>query len=177
MLIGIISDTHIGRASNKLPSQVFKAFENVDLILHAGDIGDVSVIDELSEIAPVKAVCGADDELDLPESEIIEVDGIEIGLNHGIVHPKGDKDQLAYLARDMGVKILVTGYTHSPKIETAGDVLLICPGSPTEPNLSKPTVILLKVDDGSVEVEPVVVAPPTCSVFTFEPPNEKNELI
>ena len=47
MLIGIISDTHIGRASNKLPSQVFKAFENVDLILHAGDIGDVSVIDEL----------------------------------------------------------------------------------------------------------------------------------
>jgi predicted phosphodiesterase len=77
----------------------------------------------------------------------------------------------------MGVKILVTGYTHSPKIETAGDVLLICPGSPTEPNLSKPTVILLKVEDGSVEVEPVVVAPPTCSVFTFEPPNEKNELI
>ena len=138
MLIGIISDTHIGRASNKLPSQVFKAFENA-------------------------------------ESEIIEVDGIEIGLNHGIVHPKGDKDQLAYLARDMGVKILVTGYTHSPKIETAGDVLLICPGSPTEPNLSKPTVILLKVEDGSVEVEPVVVAPPTCSVFTFEPPNEKNE--
>ena len=173
MLIGIISDTHIGRASNKLPSQVFKAFENVDLILHAGDIGDVSVIDELSKIAPVKAVCGADDELDLPESEIIEVDGIEIGLNHGIVHPKGDKDQLAYLARDMGVKILVTGYTHSPKIETAGDVLLICPGSPTEPNLSKPTVILLKVENGSVEVEPVVVAPPTCSVFTFEPPNEK----
>ena len=162
MLIGIISDTHIGRASNKLPSQVFKAFENVDLILHAGDIGDVSVIDELSKIAPVKAVCGADDELDLPESEIIEVDGIEIGLNHGIVHPKGDKDQLAYLAHDMGVKILVTGYTHSPKIETAG---------------SKPTVILLKVEDGSVEVEPVVVAPPTCSVFTFEPPNEKNELI
>lgn len=171
MLIGIISDTHIGRASNKLPRQVFETFENVDLILHAGDLTEISVIEELSEIAPVKAVRGADDDLNLPESEVIEVDGIRIGLNHGIVHPKGDKDQLAYLAHDMGVRILVTGYTHSPKIETAGDVLLICPGSPTEPNLSKPTVILLEIENGNVEVEPVVVAPPTCSVFTFEPPN------
>lgn len=172
MLIGLISDTHIGRGSNKLPSQVFETFKNVDLILHAGDLNEISVIDELSKIAPVKAVSGADDELDLPLSEIIEVEGIKIGLNHGIVHPKGDKDQLAYLAHDLGVKILVSGYAHSPKIETADDVLLICPGSPTEPNLSKPTVMLLKIENGDVEVEPVVVAPATCSVFTFVPPDK-----
>ena len=51
--IGVISDTH-GRISSGVP----KAFKDVDLIIHAGDIGDEKVLDKLSKIAPVVAVRG-----------------------------------------------------------------------------------------------------------------------
>ena len=56
MRIGVISDTH-----GKLRSTVFDAFEGVDLILHAGDIGGLDIITELEAIAPVQAVHGNTD--------------------------------------------------------------------------------------------------------------------
>jgi predicted phosphodiesterase len=46
-LIGIISDTH-----GRLPSEVSNAFKDVDLIIHAGDIGEEAVLDKLSKIGP-----------------------------------------------------------------------------------------------------------------------------
>jgi predicted phosphodiesterase len=70
--IGVISDTH-----GRLPSGLSNAFKDVDLIIHAGDIGEETVLDKLSKIAPVAAVRGNMDfgkwTRHLPESEIIEM--------------------------------------------------------------------------------------------------------
>ncbi|NLJ25093.1 MAG: YfcE family phosphodiesterase, partial [Firmicutes bacterium] len=56
--IGVLSDTHIPVRARHLPAEIFIAFTGVDLILHAGDIKEWSVIQELSTLAPVEAVFG-----------------------------------------------------------------------------------------------------------------------
>ena len=61
MRIGLISDTHMPERWPRLPSCIFSLFDGVDLILHAGDVGELWVLDELSLIAPVIAVHGNDD--------------------------------------------------------------------------------------------------------------------
>ena len=65
MLIGLISDTHVGAKRDSLPERVFELFHGVDLIVHAGDITQKKVLDELDTIAPVVAVLGNNDKLDL----------------------------------------------------------------------------------------------------------------
>ena len=75
MLIGVISDTHIPYRSRNIPSKVFEEFKNVDLILHAGDIEDLSVLDELEKIAPVKAVNGnCDHHPELNDFEVMKIE-------------------------------------------------------------------------------------------------------
>lgn len=56
--IGLISDTHVPARAREIPKEVFVVFENVDFIVHAGDLVDLSVIDELEQLAPVLAVHG-----------------------------------------------------------------------------------------------------------------------
>ena len=56
MLIGLISDTHIPDRARIIPQNVIDAFSDVDLILHAGDLTSLDVVEELEKIAPVMAV-------------------------------------------------------------------------------------------------------------------------
>jgi len=51
--VGLISDTHVPVRANRIPRMVFKVFENVDFIVHAGDLVSLAVIDELEQLAPV----------------------------------------------------------------------------------------------------------------------------
>ena len=79
MLIGLISDTHLPNRATEIPEKVFETFENVDLILHSGDICSFDVIDQLNKVAPTLAVRGNMDpftEEELPSSRIIEKEGI-----------------------------------------------------------------------------------------------------
>ena len=80
-IIGVISDTH-----GHVPTAVPKAFNNADLIIHAGDIGDQKVLDQLSKIAPVVAVRGNMDfgkwSGRLPEAEIIKIGQITLYVLH-----------------------------------------------------------------------------------------------
>ncbi|MGL6298812.1 MAG: YfcE family phosphodiesterase, partial [Methanobacteriaceae archaeon] len=139
MLIGIISDTHIPDRSVELPKTVFEAFKDVEIIFHAGDITDMCVIESLEKIAPVICVQGNIDRLEglnLPKSEKITIDGVKVGIIHGEVFPKGDTQQLKYIAKELDVDVLVTGHTHKPFIEKEEDIIILCPGSPTYPRLS-----------------------------------------
>ena len=169
MLIGLISDTHISDRSKTLPDKVFETFEKVDMILHGGDVTSQEVLDKLSEYAPVIAIQGNTDRmvgLDLPKSEIIEVNKLKIGLIHGEVHPRADTQQLTYLAKELNVDILVTGHSHQPKIEQSEGVLLLNPGSPTVPKLADRTIMLLEIkEDKNVDVELVKVGSPVCSTL------------
>ena len=176
MLIGLISDTHIPKRSGKIPEKVFEAFNDVDLILHAGDLVSSEVIDELKNIAPTYAVRGNMDPPtieDLPPFRVLEIEGINVGITHGVVYPKGDIDKLYYIAKELDVKILINGHTHRPKIETMNDILFVNPGSPTNPRLSDPTVMLMKIEDGNVDIEAIKVGKPTCAALNFKPPENK----
>lgn len=171
MKIGLISDTHIPDRTNKIPATVMETFKNVDLIMHAGDLTSIGVKEELEKIAPVLAVQGNMDrahDLDLPVSLKTEIDGITIGIKHGEVYPKGDTQQLYYIAKELEVEVLVSGHTHKAAIEQRNDVLLLNPGSPTAPRLTDPTVMLVTIEDGKIDVEVKKVGKPVCSSLNFE---------
>ena len=171
MLIGLISDTHIPDRAKILPQNVIDAFEDVDLILHAGDLTSPRVIEELERIAPVMAVQGNMDRvngIDLPKAKKLEAEGLKIGVVHGEVYPRADTQQLVYLAKELDVDILVSGHSHQPKIEKKDGVLLINPGSPIVPRLADRTVMLLEINNKEVDVEIIKIGAPVCSALDFD---------
>ncbi len=124
--IGIISDTH-GLVRNG----VYAAFEGVDEIVHAGDVGDPSVLTELEVLAPVHAVYGNVDGWELrgrlPESLELERLGHKVAVVHG--HQWGAPRPGELVGRFPGCSVLVFGHTHQPLIERVGDALVVNPGS------------------------------------------------
>jgi len=171
MLIGVISDTHIPDRCTKIPSAVFEVFTDVEMILHAGDLTSTRVLDELEEIAPTKCVQGNMDRaygIKLPKREVIEVEGIKIGLDHGEIYPRGDTQQLKYIAQEMDVEILISGHTHWAFIEELEDVILLNPGSPTTPRLSDPSVMLIIIEEDELKAEIKKIGEPTCKALNFQ---------
>lgn len=171
MLIGLISDTHIPDRARIIPQNVIDAFSDVDLILHAGDLTSLDVVEELEKIAPVMAVQGNMDRvngINLPKAKTLEVEGVKIGIAHGEVYPRADTQQLVYLAKQLDVDILVSGHSHQPKIEQTDGVLLINPGSPIVPRLADRTVMLLEIHNKEVDVQIVKIGSPVCSALDFD---------
>lgn len=171
MLIGLISDTHIPDRAKEIPENVYSAFKNVDLILHAGDLTSLKVIEELENIAPVIAIQGNMDRangINLPTAKVLEAEGLRIGIVHGEVYPRADTQQLLYLARELNVDILVSGHSHQPKIEQTEGILLLNPGSPVVPRLADRTVMLLEINNKEVDVEIVKIGSPVCSAIDFD---------
>jgi putative phosphoesterase len=150
MKVGVLSDTHVPTAAPSLPPGVFDAFRGVDLILHAGDIGDLSVLDQLRTLAPVEAVAGNVDGLDvqamLPRRRVLSLGNFVIGLTHGKYRLD---EQQEMIRKEFGsVDLIVYGHSHRPFWGRVGDVLFLNPGSPTD-NRHAPyqSVALLTVDD------------------------------
>ena len=171
MKIGLISDTHIPSRASKIPEKVFEAFKDVDLILHAGDLTEKSVITDLESLAPVIAVQGNVDilnGLDLPKSKVITVGKLKIGLQHGDICPRGDTQQLYYMAKELDADILVSGHTHIPMANQIEDVLLLNPGSPTSPRLADPSVMILEItEENEIDVDVIKIGAPVCSSLQF----------
>jgi putative phosphoesterase len=132
--IGVVSDTHIPKAASDLPEAVYKAFEKVDLILHAGDLVEIGVLKKLEKIAPVRAVCGNMDmpevRATLPQKDIISVGGLKIGLIHGYGPPSRLMESIS--GEFKRVDAVVFGHSHIPLCEKKGKVLYFNPGSPTD---------------------------------------------
>ncbi|MBM2825971.1 MAG: phosphodiesterase family [Dehalococcoidia bacterium] len=182
MKIGLISDTHIPAMGAEPPPQVARAFQGVDLILHAGDIYVKSCIDWLERIAPVKAlelwvesVGESFTRVNVPQ--VIEAEGHSIGLVHELIlvsladeihpgtiernFPAGESipEALEMIFRKP-VDIVVCGYTHEAMVETHQGVLIINPGSPTmvKQNMRLGTVAILEVTPNSREVRIIDLA-------------------
>src|SRR5690606_154429 len=85
-IIGLLSDTHMPLRRRWLPPELPAIFADVDLLLHAGDVGPLSVLDELGRIAPVVAVHGNDEseeaQRQLPYQQVVSVGGVRILLWH-----------------------------------------------------------------------------------------------
>ena len=134
MKIGVLSDTHIPSSAASLPEEVLKAFEGVDMILHAGDILTLSVVDELCAVAETHAVCGNMDHpatrSALEAKKVIRAGDKKIGLIHGGGPPWGLARRVAREFDD--VDAVVFGHSHrAAKIVRRG-TLLFNPGSPTD---------------------------------------------
>lgn len=157
MKIGLISDTHSPAMGREPPPEVYRAFEGVDLILHAGDIYTSECLDALERIAPVLAVevppTPADGDPRIEYKRVISLDGYEIGLVHdlnirgidefmpGLAAAKYPEEGslAASLEAFFGsrVDIAIFGHTHWAMVEHHQGVLLVNSGSPTLPRQSK----------------------------------------
>ena len=128
MKIGIISDTH-----GKIPAEVFNAFESVDQIWHAGDIGSSDIITELETIAPVIAVRGNVDgfpaSMKLPLFESIEINQSHFLLTHRFL----DHQMRPFHGIDLSIayncKAVIYGHTHEASVLNFKSITLVNPGS------------------------------------------------
>lgn len=134
MKVGIISDTHVPGAASSLPPAVFNIFRGAELILHAGDIVELSVLEELRAIAPVEAVAGNMDgselQIRLPRKKVLSIGKFMVGLIHGKFRIDEQKEMIRREFDD--VDLIVYGHSHTPFWGRVGDVLFLNPGSPTD---------------------------------------------
>jgi uncharacterized protein len=148
IIIGLVSDTH-----GLVRPGVFEALDGVSRILHAGDVGGRSVLDELKAIAPVIAVYGNVDPPGPPleASRVVEAGGLTIHVSHG--HELGSPTPERLLDLYAG-DVIVYGHTHKALVHRAGDRLVINPGAagPRRFNVM-PSVARLTIADGRAEVE------------------------
>lgn len=132
--IGVLSDTHIPVAAREIPRKALKLLGGVDLIVHAGDILQPTVLEELKELAEVRAVYGNMDTHSvrekLPEIETFEVQRFKIGVIHGSGPPYGIESRVREKFNQ--IDVIIYGHSHSPKNEVIDDVLFFNPGSPTD---------------------------------------------
>ena len=120
-VIGVISDTH-----GLLRPEALAALRGVDRILHAGDVGELEVLDALRAVAPVTAVRGNVDHgavgRALRETEVIKIEGISIYMLHEI-------QKLDLRPEAAGFRVVVYGHSHRPLIEEKKGVVYFNPGS------------------------------------------------
>ncbi|MBE6510926.1 MAG: YfcE family phosphodiesterase [Methanobrevibacter millerae] len=136
--------------------RVFEIFHGVDLIVHAGDITQKKVLDELGSIAPVVAVLGNNDKLDLKMTEIIEAGNFQIAVNHATSY-SADFEKLHKFACKMDADVLITGHIHRPHCKIVDGVLLVNPGSSNRPIESDASVALMEICDGQETVDEIEV--------------------
>ena len=161
--IGLVSDTHIPVRAREIPKQVFRIFDNVDFIIHAGDLVQLAVIDELEQLAPVLVVYGNMDGPEirgkLPKMNAFKIFDWKIGVTHNPSALFGMR-KMREIARMHDFNVLVYGHTHSANVRWNGNTLFINPGSPTNPIhpfMTKPTVGLLRVSKDKIEPEIVQI--------------------
>ncbi|MBX2880443.1 MAG: metallophosphatase family protein [Granulosicoccus sp.] len=144
--VGLISDTH-----GLLRPQALEQLEGSDYIIHAGDIGKKSIIDSLSEIAPVTAVRGnVDNEIQVrsyPHDNVLKIESTYIYCLHIL-------DDLTIDPVAAEFQVVVYGHTHKAKIESLDNVLYVNPGSAGPRRFTLPvTVAKLEINGGLVTAE------------------------
>ncbi len=152
----LLSDTHIPKVGPSLPEGLTEGFRGADLILHAGDLIEISVLDGLRSLAPTKAVVGNMDLPEvtsvLPDKVVVEVEGRLVGLIHGWGPPAGIERRV--LSSFSGVDVVVFGHTHKALVEEVDGVLLVNPGTPNDRRFSERlSYAVLTIEDDKIEHE------------------------
>ena len=154
-IIGLISDTH-----GLVRPDVHTALAGVELILHAGDVGDDDILDELGLIAPVQAVRGNTDPVGNPRmpSEIeMTIDGVSIHVSHG---PEVGPPTPAKLLARYPASVIVYGHTHKQLITQADSRWVVNPGAAGQRRFDlMPSVARMIIDSGKVAIELIDLRP------------------
>ena len=150
IVVGLISDTH-----GQLRASAMHALDGVELILHAGDVGNRDVLIELKALAPVHAVYGNVDDIDTPELEAhrwLSLEGWQVHVSHG--HELGRPTPEGLLRRYPDAGILVFGHTHRALVHRAGGKLVVNPGAAGPRRFDVvPSVARLTLAPGVADVE------------------------
>jgi putative phosphoesterase len=154
-LVGVLSDTH-----GTLPLRAYEALADCDYIIHAGDIGDRSILTELGTLAPVAAVLGNNDfpeyGKDVSRFARPVIDGVRFLVAH---YPRDVRISMfgnsAVAPGDPIPDICVHGHTHVPEIKFGAEVrpvkFVVCPGSVSRPRGgSVPSVAKIDIDNGHI---------------------------
>jgi hypothetical protein len=150
ILVGVISDTH-----GLLRPEAIEALRGSQCIIHAGDVGDPEILQQLGAIAPVTAIRGNVDKepwaKKLPETEVVEIAGISIYVLH-------DLAKLDLKPEAAGFQVVICGHSHIPRQETRNGVLYFNPGSAGPRRFNLPvTVGKLIVRGRAVHAEIVAI--------------------
>lgn len=145
----VVADTH-GRPHPKTGARLAELAP--DAILHAGDVGDLSVLDDLSAHAPVFAVRGNVDGHELPDELVLDVTWqgrtlLRILLVHMAVDGPRLRGDVARVARAVGASLVVCGHSHVP-LAAAGEIAVFNPGAIGPRRFRLPTVL------GTIDVGP-----------------------
>jgi putative phosphoesterase len=133
----VLADTHLltyPRERGRLPEAAWSRIRQADVILHAGDVLDAGLLDQLGEHAPVHAVLGNNDTSligVLPQTRLLDLEGLRIGMIHdsGAVVGRARRMRRRFPDAD----VVVFGHSHAPVNEIGEDgQLLFNPGSPTQ---------------------------------------------
>ena len=144
--VGIISDTH-----GLLRPAVLPIFKDVEMIIHAGDIGSQDVLDSLGSVAPVIAVRGNNDTerwaKKVPQTAVAQVAGARLYVLH-------DLKELSIKISEKGFAAVISWHSHRPVIDERDGVLYVNPGSAGPRRFKLPiSVALLAVHNGKVQAE------------------------
>jgi uncharacterized protein len=119
--IGLISDTH-----GLLRPEALAALADSDLLIHAGDIGKPGVVAALKKIAPLVAIKGNNDTDSwarrLPETKKITLGALKLYVIHNV-------KELSFDPAGRGFRVVISGHSHKPMIQTKDNVLFVNPGS------------------------------------------------
>ncbi len=148
VLVGIISDTH-----GLVRLEAIRALKGSELLIHAGDIGNPQVIEQLHEIAPTFVVRGNNDRgawaADLPVTQVVEVGELLFYVLHEI-------SQLDVDPAIAGFAAVVSGHSHQPSIQFRDGVLYLNPGSAGPRRFSLP-VAVARVHVSGRQMRPEIV--------------------
>ncbi|MCD4808180.1 MAG: metallophosphoesterase [Methanococcoides sp.] len=174
MKLIILSDTHIKPGQSLvelLPDDLVTIMKNSDILIHAGDFETLECYNELAGLGELVAVHGDTDVPELmellPERQVIEVEGVRVGVIHKGQLTSDNPDGLRYLAKEMGVDVLIFGHFHHPIIEDY-EVLLLSPGSAIVPGVAEPSAIELDIIEGKVKGRVIRCDGDVCSYFEYE---------
>jgi len=152
--IGVLSDTHLIEPDKWFKEKAQHCFADADMILHAGDLTSLSVLDVFAG-KPVHAVrgnmCGPKTCANLPTSKIIEVSNFRIALFHGAGYMHNTEERLFDAFGP--IDCIVYGHTHKPVCHRYGPTLMVNPGSftATGPYGSSGTYAIITVGHNSME--------------------------
>jgi putative phosphoesterase len=153
----VLADTHTRGLSRSLPFGTWPYIETADHILHAGDVCDPALLDELKSFAPVTVVMGNSDAHDVrdwgaTDDAVVELDGVRIAVVHDSGSTRGRRERMRERFPD--VRVVVFGHSHMPCNEDESGLLLFNPGSPTWKRRAPfPSMGILWIADGEVEGE------------------------
>lgn len=137
MKIGVISDTHVPDKARQIPQKILDDFKTVDMIIHAGDLVEPGVLEQLRSVCPdVRAVFGNMDPFELrarlPKKEIIQAEKFRVGVAHGYGHPDNLIDLMKKEFKNDKVDLIIFGHSHKPFNEKIDNIHYFNPGSATD---------------------------------------------